>query len=68
MVLLESWTIVLAQNNRARALYESEGFQVVDIFEATNAGYPCTCMELSLQPKKPEKTSIMLSEDSIQKC
>lgn len=51
----QAWTIVLAQNSRARTLYESEGFQVVNIFESTNAGYPCVCMELSLQPAAIEK-------------
>ena len=32
----QAWTIVLAQNSRARKLYESEGFQVIDSFELTD--------------------------------
>lgn len=45
-----AWTVVLAGNNRARRLYESEGFQVVDTYKSTNAGYPCTCVFMSLSP------------------
>jgi ribosomal protein S18 acetylase RimI-like enzyme len=45
-----AWTVVLAGNSRARRLYESEGFHVVDTYESTNAGYPCTCMLMALSP------------------
>jgi ribosomal protein S18 acetylase RimI-like enzyme len=45
-----AWTIVLAGNIRAQRLYESEGFRVVRIYESTNAGYPCTCVQLALSP------------------
>lgn len=45
---LQTRTIVLAGNTPARRLYESEGFEVIDVFESTNAGYPCTCQELAL--------------------
>ena len=44
------WTMVLASNTRARRLYASEGFQVVRTFASTNAGYPCTCVQLALSP------------------
>ncbi len=47
----QAWTIVLAGNTRARRLYESEGFQVVETFESDNAGYPCTCVRLALSPQ-----------------
>src|SRR5262245_57060443 len=46
----QAWTIVLAGNTQARRLYESEGFRVVRIYESTNAGYPCTCVQLALSP------------------
>jgi ribosomal protein S18 acetylase RimI-like enzyme len=46
----QAWTVVLAGNIRARRLYESEGFQVVHTYESTNAGYPCTCVQLALAP------------------
>jgi ribosomal protein S18 acetylase RimI-like enzyme len=45
-----AWTIVLAGNIRAQRLYESEGFRVVRIYESTNAGYPCACVQLALSP------------------
>lgn len=45
-----AWTVVLSGNARARKLYASEGFHVVHTFEGTNAGYPCTCLELALKP------------------
>jgi ribosomal protein S18 acetylase RimI-like enzyme len=45
-----AWTVVLAGNSRARRLYESEGFQVVDTYESTNAGYSCTCVLMALSP------------------
>lgn len=47
----QAWTIALAQNTRARHLYESEGFQVVRTFESNNAAYPCTSVELALSPR-----------------
>ena len=46
----KAWTVVLSGNSRARQLYASEGFQVVHTFEGSNAGYPCTCLELALKP------------------
>ena len=46
----QAWTVVLAGNSRARRLYESEGFQVVDTYDSTNAGYPCTCVLMALSP------------------
>jgi ribosomal protein S18 acetylase RimI-like enzyme len=46
----QAWTVVLAGNDRARRLYESEGFQVARTREGTNAGYPCTAMQLALSP------------------
>jgi ribosomal protein S18 acetylase RimI-like enzyme len=46
----QAWTVVLTGNTRARRLYESEGFQVVRMYEGANAGYPCTCMQLALSP------------------
>jgi len=49
----QAWTVVLAGNTRARWLYKSEGFQVVRTFEGTNAGYPCTCVELALSSPVP---------------
>jgi ribosomal protein S18 acetylase RimI-like enzyme len=52
MIGPQAWTIVLAGNIRARRLYASEGFQVVRIYESTNAGYPCTCVQLMLSPPK----------------
>jgi class 3 adenylate cyclase len=45
-----AWTVALAGNTRARRLYESEGFQVVDTFDSANAGYPCICVRLALSP------------------
>ena len=45
-----AWTVVLAKNTGAQRLYASEGFQVVHIFDGTNAGYPCTCLEMALCP------------------
>ena len=42
----DAYTIALAGNTRALALYESEGFQIVRTFEGENAGYPCTCVRL----------------------
>src|SRR5262245_53937624 len=48
-----AWTICLAENSRARHLYESEGFQVSEAFPAENAGYPCNCVRLTLSPSTP---------------
>jgi len=48
-----AWTVALAGNTRSRRLYESEGFQVVDTYDSTNAGYPCTCVRLALSPPHP---------------
>ncbi|MCI0745264.1 MAG: GNAT family N-acetyltransferase [Verrucomicrobia subdivision 3 bacterium] len=53
----EAWTVALAGNMRARRLYESEGFQVVRVFEGSNAGYPCQCVQLALSPAKPQQSS-----------
>lgn len=47
---LEANTIALDGNARALALYESEGFSAVRKFECENAGYPCTCVRLELNP------------------
>ncbi|MEM9264078.1 MAG: GNAT family N-acetyltransferase [Cyanobacteria bacterium P01_F01_bin.13] len=44
----QAWTVVLAENTIARKLYESEGFQVIHTFDGSNAGYPCTCLEMAL--------------------
>jgi ribosomal protein S18 acetylase RimI-like enzyme len=43
----QAWTVALAGNLAARRLYESEGFRVIRTYEGTNAGYPCTCVELA---------------------
>jgi ribosomal protein S18 acetylase RimI-like enzyme len=48
----KAWTVVLNGNTRARRLYASEGFHIVHTFEGTNAGYPCTCLELALKPNR----------------
>ncbi len=45
-----AFTIALAGNARALFLYESEGFVVTGTFECENAGYPCTCVRLALNP------------------
>jgi ribosomal protein S18 acetylase RimI-like enzyme len=47
----EAWTIALEGNLPARRLYEQEGFKVVRTFAGENAGYPCTCVRLSLNPE-----------------
>jgi hypothetical protein len=39
----------LINNTTARHLYEHEGFKVAAIFEGENAGYPCTCVRLTLE-------------------
>ncbi|MEM7796308.1 MAG: GNAT family N-acetyltransferase [Cyanobacteria bacterium P01_C01_bin.118] len=46
----QAWTVVLAGNARAQKLYTRAGFQVVHIFDGTNAGYPCICLEMALRP------------------
>ncbi len=53
-----AWTVVLAENIRARRLYESEGFVIVRTFQGLNAGYACTSLRLALLPS--------LSEDAFQ--
>jgi len=45
-----AWTVVLAENVRARRLYESEGFVIVRTSRGSNAGYPCTSLRLALPP------------------
>ena len=47
----EAWTIALEGNLPARRLYEQEGFKVVRTFAGDNAGYPCTCVRLALNPE-----------------
>jgi ribosomal protein S18 acetylase RimI-like enzyme len=49
----QAWTVILARNTRARRLYQSRGFRVVRTFEGTHAGYPCTCLKLSLSSSMP---------------
>ena len=43
-----AWTICLDRNERALRLYRSEGFVQVQESRDENAGYPCTCLRLSL--------------------
>lgn len=38
---------VLDGNERARYLYEREGFSIVNKFKSDNKGYPCTVLKLS---------------------
>lgn len=45
-----AWTVVLAENVRARRLYESEGFVIVRTSLGSNAGYACTSLRLALSP------------------
>jgi ribosomal protein S18 acetylase RimI-like enzyme len=45
-----AWTVVLAGNHKAIALYESEGLREVERFEGENNGYPCTCLRLEKIP------------------
>lgn len=45
----QAWTVSLAGNMRARRLYESEGFEVVETFQGFNAGYPCASLRLALK-------------------
>ena len=42
----ETRTFVLDGNNKARRLYESEGFSVVREFDSENNGFPCSVLEL----------------------
>ncbi len=44
----EPWTIVLAGNKAAIELYQRAGFREVARFESDNAGYPCTCLRMSI--------------------
>jgi len=48
----QAWTVALSGNTRVRHLYETEGFQVGRIFQGDNAGYPCMCVELALNPRQ----------------
>lgn len=41
-----AWTIVLAGNQKAIKLYESEGFREVKRYAGENNGYPVTCIKL----------------------
>src|SRR5262245_37783011 len=41
-----AWTIVLDGNQKAIALYESEGFREAKRFPGENNGYPVTCIKL----------------------
>jgi ribosomal protein S18 acetylase RimI-like enzyme len=41
-----AWTIVPDGNQRAIALYESEGYREVRRFASDNAGYLCTCLRM----------------------
>ncbi len=43
-----AFTVALASNARALALYRSEAFAVARKFESENTGYPCTCLRLEL--------------------
>jgi GNAT superfamily N-acetyltransferase len=45
----DAWTIALDGNARARALYASEGFEVVRTFAGENNGYPCACVRMALR-------------------
>lgn len=46
----EAWTVVLAGNTPAIALYRSERFDEVARFDSDNEGYPCTCLRLRRPP------------------
>ncbi|HYJ33312.1 MAG TPA: GNAT family N-acetyltransferase [Candidatus Binatia bacterium] len=48
----DAWTIALERNDRARKLYESEGFVPAMTFDGENNGYPCRCVKLMLRPPK----------------
>ncbi len=43
-----AWTIVLDGNQKAIALYESEGFKEISRFDGENNGYPVTCIRMKL--------------------
>lgn len=45
----KAWTIVLHNNKKAIALYESEGLVEANRFDNDNAGYPCTCLRMERQ-------------------
>ncbi len=49
-----AWTICLSGNARAIALYQRAGFAITRTFAGENAGYPCTCVRLDLQPALPD--------------
>ena len=56
-----AWTVWLAENTRARRLYEREGFQVSEAFAAENAGYPCNCVRLTLSTTVGDRERLSLS-------
>ncbi len=37
----KAWTVTLAENKRARDLYESEGFSSETTYDSDDDGYPC---------------------------
>jgi ribosomal protein S18 acetylase RimI-like enzyme len=41
-----AWTVVLDGNQKAIALYESEGFREISRFDGENNGYPCRCIKM----------------------
>lgn len=45
-----AWTIALTGNDRALDLYRRAGFVVTRTVPGDNAGYPCTCARLELNP------------------
>jgi len=46
------YAAVCAVHDRARRLYESEGFTIVRTYQGSNPGYSCTCVQLALQAKR----------------
>jgi ribosomal protein S18 acetylase RimI-like enzyme len=48
-----AWTIALTGNDRALDLYRRAGFVVTRTLPGDNAGYPCTCARLELNPASP---------------
>ncbi|TLD72538.1 GNAT family N-acetyltransferase [Phragmitibacter flavus] len=61
-----AWTVVLADNFRARSLYESEGFVIVRTSQGSNAGYPCTSLRLALSPSLSEYGTDPKPSDEIE--
>ncbi|HYF61840.1 MAG TPA: GNAT family N-acetyltransferase [Herpetosiphonaceae bacterium] len=45
-----AWTIALDGNERALELYRRAGFVATRTVPGDNAGYPCTCLRLELNP------------------